>query len=528
MRSMIEGGGTRLGATRHLVSFVSMAPGLLLSHLTRYWAVWLALGGIAAAMAFGLGTGLDRLMGRWSDPYSYGHSYLVVPMALWLLFVGLRGTKIKRLGPSAAGFSLVLGTVVLYAFAETLDFTLGMQVAIPLVLLASVYALTGSQFTLYTMIPFAMLYFAIPIWDHLIPYLQDIATWVVTAWLRWTGITAHIDGHLITIRAGLLEIAEGCSGLRFVLVSLMLAAFFALSWLRRWRSRLVLVLVAALVSMLANWVRIFTLVLIGDWSAMEHSLITGSHYAYGWVVFYLFMAPLLWFALWLESREPTRTIPSGPPRVDDVARSWSFLIMGALIAALAASPALLRSGERIPAEPQAMTLLSTLDEGWQSVSPASDWRPRYWSPHMEGHAGFISPGGAQIDVFIARYLSQQPGSKLISKMNTLNPGWQEVERRVAELAVNGQYRRVLATELSTRGSRRVALSWYMVGGRPTHHDMTAKLLEIPALLRGRRDGAVIAVSMRCEFGCDAAVASLEGFVQAYGPDLEAVGAGRGL
>ncbi len=41
--------------------------------------------------------------------------------------------------------------------------------------------------------------------------------------------------------------------------------------------RLLLLMVAGFAAMVANWVRIFTLVLIGDRTAMEHSLIVDSH-----------------------------------------------------------------------------------------------------------------------------------------------------------------------------------------------------------------------------------------------------------
>ena len=66
-----------------------------------------------------------------------------------------------------------------------------------------------------------------------------------------------------------------------------------------------------------------------------------------------------------------------------------------------------------------------------------------------------------------------------------------------------------------------------MGGRSAHQDVRAKLLEVPALLSGRRDGAVIAVSAMCHEGCDTAEAVIREFVEAHGGVLEAVAGGSG-
>ena len=512
--------------SERLLQWALMAPTVLAAHSRRYWALWLALAGVSAAAVIGLSTGMERLLSAWNNPYSYGHSYLVLPMAAWLFIVGIRGTNIARIGPSVVGFIALVAAVSLYAVAEVLETTLGMQVTLPLILLAAIFALTGPDFARYAVIPSGMLYFTVRIWDRIVGFLQDAATWAVTAWLRWTGIIAHIDGHLITIRAGVLEIAEGCAGLRFVLVSLMLATFFSFAWLRRWRSRLILIAVAGFVSILANWVRIYSLVMIGDWTSMQHYLITESHYAYGWVLFYLFMAPVLWFALWLESREPPGPERRGAPTVRRVAPAFTFLVAGLFAAAVIASPALLRGGPGISAEPHRLALISQPPAGWENAAIATDWRPEFLSPQRVGHEAFISETGVQVDVFIARYLSQQPDSKLVTTMAPLSRGWRSTATRTQEVSLGDEMRQVRSTELVSGSGTRLVLSWYLVGGRPAHEANVARLLQIPALLEGRRDASVIALSAPCDLRCDGAEASIRGLLEAYGQNLEALAAGK--
>lgn len=502
------------------------APATVAAHIKRYWALWLAVAAVSAAAMIGLNTGMERLLSAWNNPYSYGHSYLVLPMAAWLFFVGIRGANIGRIGPSVVGFVALLAAVSLYAVAEILETTLGMQVALPLILLAAILALAGPAFARYAVIPSGMLYFTVRIWDHIVGFLQDAATWAVTAWLRWSGIIAHIDGHLITIRAGVMEIAEGCAGLRFVLVSLILAAFFGFAWLRRWRSRLLLLAVAVFGSMLANWVRIYSLVLIGDWTSMQHYLITESHYAYGWVLFSVFMAPVLWFGLWLESREPPGPKRSGALAVRHVSPAFAFLVAGLFASAVVASPALLRSGSEIPGEPQPLQLVSEPPAGWESTAIASDWHPEFLSPPLVGHEAFTSGTGIPVDVFIARYLRQQPDSKLITDIGPLSPGWRPTGTRTQEVSLGDELRQVRSSELASARGGRLVMSWYLVGGRPAHQANVARLLQIPALAQGRRDASVIALSAPCDLSCDGAEASIRAFLEAYGQPLEALAAGK--
>ena len=509
---------------QQLLRLIAAAVSLVGAHLGRYWALWLGVAGVFLAAVAGLDTGIQRLLFRWNDPYSYGHSYLVLPLAAWLFVAGLRGQVLGRVGPSVAGVMALVAVVAFYGLSEVMDFTLGMQVALPAIVLAGILALAGFQLARHAVIPVGMLYFTVPVWDHIVGFLQDAATAVVTTWLRWTGITAHIDGYLITIRSGVLEIADACSGLRFVLVSLILSSFFAFYWLRRWRFRLLLLAAALFAAILGNWVRIYALVLIGDWSSMQHYLIAESHYAFGWVVFYLFMAPVLWFGLWLESREPRAPARAGAPRVERVASPAAFLVVAILASATVASPALLRGGE-VPAEPQQVHLLPDAPEAWEKVDASGDWQPEFVLPHMVGRDAFVSQTGDQVEVFLARYLRQQPGSKLIATMNTLAPGWRVMTTSTLNVVIGDETRRVQSSEIASRTGRRLLLSWYVVGGRTTHDEKLAKLLEIPALLIGRRDGAVIAVSSSCGVTCDGAEEALSGFLESSGFALEAVAAG---
>src|SRR5690606_1104436 len=135
----------------------------LSSHLRRYWPLWLAFAVTGIAAVVGLHTGISRLLPRWNYPYN--HSYLVVPLAGWLMLKAAREAGIARIAPSPLGIAAVLCAVLAYALSETLDITLGMHVMLPVILLAVIAALAGLPLARVALLPVGFLYFTIPIWD---------------------------------------------------------------------------------------------------------------------------------------------------------------------------------------------------------------------------------------------------------------------------------------------------------------------------------------------------------------------------
>ena len=495
------------------------------AHLRRFWAYWLGLSIVVAAAAVGFSTGLDRLLGRWIFPYN--HSYLVLGMAAWLLIGRLRRAELARVGPSAVGALAVVAVVIAYALAEVLDFTLGMQVMLPVLLLAVLAALAGLKFARYAALPVAFLYFTIPIWDLAVRPLQEISSAVVALAVQWTGITAFIEGHRITLTSGAFEIAEGCSGMRYFLVSLAMGAFYGLCWYRRWRTRLVLLAVAGGMAMISNWIRIYALIVVGDVTDMQHYLIAESHDEFGWVVFVICMAPALWFARWLELREPRidEPAPSTWPVVSSVAPPVPVLITSVIMAAVVVAPALVRGGETPEPTPVEVSFAAGHATGWRPVGATARWEPEFQGPHLADQQAFVGADGVQVDVYLARYLGQSQEAKLIARRNRLHPNWQSLDSASRTVLVGDRERRVQAVRLGQATETRLLWYWYIIGGRPTDDRTWAKLLEIPALLQGRRDGAIIILSSACGISCEDAEAALGRFLADSGSRLEAIADG---
>lgn len=162
----------------------------------------------------------------------------------------------------------------------------------------------------------------LPLWDGLLETLVNIASVVCSNFMRIFDLPMLIEGNSITIPSGRILIAEGCSGIRYFLVSIILGYILAnLNGHYGWRMVLT-VTCGALLGLLANWVRIILLIFIGYYTEMQSSLMA-DHESFGWVVFAAFCLPALYFA---PQRTPT---PPTPPFFTRPTFRQSLMLLGA-------------------------------------------------------------------------------------------------------------------------------------------------------------------------------------------------------
>ena len=151
------------------------------------------------------------------------------------------------------------------------------------------------------------------------------------------GITAHIDGTTISLPYGQIIIADGCSGLRYMVIALALGHMLACLNHYPTQGYWLSMALALLLGLATNWVRIFVLVLVGYYTQMKSSLV-GDHETFGWLLFAAVVLPPLYFAP-LRKGPPQTLSPTAPP--------WPRLL--AVAGVLALGPVLLFISQRPPA-----------------------------------------------------------------------------------------------------------------------------------------------------------------------------------
>jgi exosortase A len=267
----------------------------------------------------------------WIDSTAYNHCFLVVPIALWLLWdrrdslVGLRAQPLPW--AALAGLPLAAGWLV----AERLGIMEGRQLMAMTFLEVLLFAVLGWRLWRAVCGPLLYLYFLVPFGDFLVPKLQDLTTAFTRYGLDILGIPAFIDGYTIEIPEGTFYVAEACAGLRFLIASIAFGCLYATIMYRSPRRRMVFVGLSVIVPVIANGFRAMGIVVLGHILGSAQAAAT-DHVLYGWIFFSLVI--LLLIALGLPFREDDRGYGGAPvagAAVMGVPR------MGAALAAAAAA-----------------------------------------------------------------------------------------------------------------------------------------------------------------------------------------------
>jgi len=269
---------------------------------------------IIFAAALELQRPLTGLHDNWIAGYGHlAHGYLTLLMALWLAWNGWQSRPALLLKPwwpalAVLGVLLVMLAVSMVAAVETV-----VESLVPLIALAALAAGFGWQVARLLAWPILYVMFAVPIWWVLNAPLQWLTVMVVNHLVAWTGVPAYVEGNFFHLPAGTMEIAALCSGLNYFMVALSLAAFQGLLYLRGWGNRFKLLAMAAILAVLCNWVRIYSLLLVGYFSEMRNYLIRVEHIYFGWILFLLFIWPVFFYGRRLETGEHRQGVQAMSP-----------------------------------------------------------------------------------------------------------------------------------------------------------------------------------------------------------------------
>lgn len=460
----------------------------------------------------------------WYDSIIYAHGYLVLAGTLFLLFD--RRALLRQLTVTGSSLALLLlaGASIALLLAQAADIRVVRLLLTPVVILLWGWSIWGWRFVRIAGGPVMLLLFAVPVWDDFSPLLQHITVFFNTLLLQLADIEARIEEFLIVLEVGAFLVEDGCSGVRYLMVALFLGSFYGQMYFRSFGSTALLVVTAGLLSMLANWIRVFGVIAAGHYTNMETSLVK-DHELFGWVIFVIFtLAPLFYVATRLEraqgqSHTPqTGQAPAGTPAPP----KWPWL-WPALASVFVLWPALLPMALQAKTEQMAKTWSPTL------MDPVSGWRgplrhASVWEPEFSGHdidlsGVYVSEKRQQVQLQITGYRHQRQEKELIFYRNRLydNAEWQLVsdgERPLPDdFSLSPQAVNETVIESRQDQSRVIVWSWYDVGGFLTHSKIEAKLVGALKKISGDSRGALWALAGRCDAqNCDLQRVAFEQFL----------------
>lgn len=445
---------------------------------------------------------------------TYGHCLFVLPVVGWLVWQ--RREDLAQLTPQAwwPGLAIVAGGAGSWFLGDAAAVGLLRHVGLVLMLQGSVVALLGLHVARGVLFPLAYLGFLVPFGDSLVGPLQDLTVAMIVPLLALFGVPAAVDGVLISIPNGYFEVAEACSGAKFLIAMLAYGALVANVCFVSWKRRAAFLAMAIIVPILANGLRAFGTI-YAAWLTSVEAATGADHIVYGWVFFAVVMALVLalawrWFDRDPDARwfAPERLSPPAFGRID---RNLALAgVLGLAVGAAAVASLIAGRADRLPDRIELPEVA-----GW-TRAPMSERAP--WQPHYPGADHFllgryVDGRGAAVDLAIIVYSGQREGKEVIAFGQGAireEDDWVRIED-LPGLQGGSMLRMTLPG-----GIERETGTWYRVGDALTASANRVKLETLRHKLLGGPQAAV-AIHVSAERDGGAQRATIERFLADLGP-----------
>lgn len=440
------------------------------------------------------------LIHRWNKfDGSYAHGYLVVGISIYYLVqkvLSIEPGKIKAnysVAPLLLAGSLVW-TLSYYANLEVIH-----QILLPIMLGLFFMLALGLKEGKSFLFPFLFLCFAIPFWDYLTIPLQALTVHANNFLLTLIGIPAFIDGFYVTIPAGNFEIAGGCSGLRYLNVALFLSVLYSYQNYSRWRTKALLIFTGIFLALITNWLRIFIIIVAGNVTNMETSLIH-EHDTFGWVLFGVALIAFFYLAhhysSWLDDDLPiTESVQGEWQHYSAMPYVLAFLVTFSL--PLLISPVNSDMVEEVSLPAFSGEVLPGYKLLINPVFIGSD----------SSRDEVFKVGDNVLQVSVRSFSEQKPGKELVAYGNyVFSDSWQQVNE-ITENDFSFMELKHRETEQTILVGKQYSVSGYRVSNR-----IVAKLLEIFKPVMSSPQSSILVLASPCSGSCNAAKDKMKKFL----------------
>lgn len=449
-----------------------------------------ALAAASAAILFLLRRDAADMVEIWFTISTYNHCALVLPIIAWLAWQRL--PELRQMAPAAwaPGLLLVGAGAAAWLLGEAGGLALVRHAALVLMLQGAVIACLGKAVARGLAFPIFYALFMIPAGEEIVPLMHTVTAAMCMALLDLAGVPAHIEGIFITIPTGYFEVAEACSGVKFLIAMMAYGALVANVCFASWTRRILFMVAAAAIPILANGVRAWGTIYIAHLTNTDFAA-GFDHVVYGWFFFAIVIALLMAVGWRFFDRgvndpwfDPERLQPQ---RV--AGASAKVIRVAAAAAALAALPlvwsaAVASAGARpVPAD-------IALPEvpGWQRVKgdTGRPWQPNFAGADVIRMGRYRNSAGQQVDLAIATFARQEEGREVVA----FGQGAVGPESAWAWTASGANPPGGRSDRIASFGTVREVISFYRVGDVLTGSDFAVKLETMKTRLLGGPQRAV--------------------------------------
>jgi len=483
------------------------------SALVRLVLVWAVLIGL-------FHSDWAEMAGQWWNSSTYNHILLVPAIIAWLVWQ--RAEPLLRIAPTSwwPGLVLAAGAALVWLLGTFSGLATASQAGAVGLLAASAVTLLGPRASTALVFPLGYMFFLVPIGDELVPALQMVTADIAIRLVELSGMQAVIDGVFISTPVALFEVAEACSGARFLVAMIAFGVLVTNVCFVSWRRRAAFLAACVVVPVIANGVRAWGVIYAAQFVGVETAA-GFDHIIYGWIFFALVLVLVIW-ASWRFFDRPLGDPPIDPDRINasPLLGRLETMKIGAIpaIAALAViavgSLAWARAADSLVAPMPRQIYLPDVP-GWHRVAytPAIWWEPSASGADHRLLGRYADKDGREVDVFFALYSSQGEGHEAGGFGQGALPDDGDWNWQSPGPAIGG----AKSDRLFARGTERLALTWYRTGDLLTGSNARLKLANMGDRLLLQRQTTVVVILSAEERAGKPAADAIVAFRRATGP-----------
>jgi len=435
------------------------------------------------------------MMSVWENNETFTHGYLIFPISIWLIWQ--KRDIIKQINPliELKVLILIIPILFLWYLSYIVDVQITQQFALILLIQTTIWLLLGRDVAKQILFPLAFLFFAIPFGQSFIPPLMELTANFTVYMVKLTGIPIYQDGLSFTLPSGDWSVVEECSGVRYLIASVVLGTLFAYTSYSSRKKILLFILVSILVPIIANSLRAFGIVMIGHFSGM--TLATGfDHIIYGWVFFGIVI--FLLFFIGSYWADPLETFKK--PLAKRMSSLQSSHFNKILISEICIFVLFLLTVYKLPPN------LSMHDKNVNIIMPDnfSSWqknddRALSWAPIIANADIFITKSYTfdqdLVQLNIGYFQYQKNGSEAISTMNHIASPLGGTWKKTTGTDIQKDDFYLTETVLKHRETKLLVWQWYQIGAYETPNPYIAKVFDAYNLMfNHRNDAAMITIA----------------------------------
>lgn len=471
----------------------------------------------------------EAMVTIWWRSETFNHAFLVPLISLWLIWRERKSLVAITPEPNLLALFLFALTGFAWLLGDLAAINVVTQFALVTMLVLIVPALFGWRLARAIAFPLGFLFFAVPFGDFLMPLMMNLTADFTVMALKMTGIPVYREGNQFVIPSGTWSVIEACSGVRYLIASLVIGTLFAYLNYRSLKKRLIFVGFSFAVPVVANWLRAYLIVMIGHLSG--NRLAVGvDHIIYGWLFFGLVIMTMFIVGMrWAEDTEIHAHQEKGTrTTIESAVTVPIHIAVAALSVALISMlpPFWIRHIGGASDAAQTGLIVPVQVTGWQiSPGPMTTWKPAFDNPYAESQVEYVR-GDERVGVCLEFYRYQNFERKLAGSANVLvrsnDLDWNKVADGFRTVKLDANSLKIHWTKLhGTSGQRLMAWKWYWVFDRLTSNDAEAKFYIALSKLLGNGDDSAAIIVYTSNSQSVEAMKTLQDFIQPGWPAIQA-------